>query len=167
MRAVLEPKAWRAMKSRVADHSRSRWFPQGNSRGFSLIEVVVSSVVTIIAVMGLAHLFGIGRALINHDEVARAADGVAQQRFELLARLSPSSGDLVVGTHQDTVTAFTFQGVKVGTQTWTVAWFDDPLDGLGAIDPNPKDLKRVTVMVKWGKGVEADSLNIVRLFASS
>ena len=100
----------------------------GDRRGFSLIEVIVSLLVTVIAVMGLAYFFGSGRALINHCEVARVACGIAQQRLELLARLPPTSDDLTVGMHQDTVVAFTYKGAQVGSQRWTVAWFDDPVE---------------------------------------
>jgi len=140
--------------------------PREGPGGFSLVEVLVGIVVTGITVVGLAHLFGNGRALINHYEVARAAYGVAQQRFELLGRTG-TSADLSVGSHPSTPNAFAYGGATIGTESWTVAWYDDPIDGTGVGDSNPNDLKRVAVSVRWGQGVEADSVRLTRLFPAS
>ena len=120
-------------------------------------------VITVITVVGLAHFFGSGRALINHYEVARAAYAVAEQRLELLAR-TQTPGDLTVGTHPDTLNPFVYEGAIMGTESWSVVWFDDPLDGQGGSDLSPNDLKRVTVMVTWGRGSETDTVRVTRFF---
>jgi len=140
--------------------------PREGPGGFSLVEVMVGIIVTSITIVGLAHLFGNGRALINHYEVARAACGVAQQRFELLGRTGTSS-DLSIGSHPSTPNSFGYGGATIGTESWTVAWYDDPIDGTGLLDGNPNDLKLVAVSVRWGQGVEADSVRLTRLFPAS
>jgi len=44
-----------------------------NERGFSLAEALTGATISVIAVMGLAYSFGVGRGLVNRYEVARAA----------------------------------------------------------------------------------------------
>src|SRR6186997_61059 len=70
-----------------------------NERGFSLIEVIVATVIAVIAVVGLAHSFGVGRGLIDRHENARDALGLAQQRVEYLLNRPPGHPDLAPGTH--------------------------------------------------------------------
>ena len=166
MRRSAKPNQGRAVSSGSVVGDRGHRTPRGGARGFSLIEVLVGLLITVIAVVGLTGLFGSGRALIDHYEVARAATWVAQQRLELLGGVGTSS-DLSIGTHPSTANAFVYRTVAIGTESWTVAWYDDPIDGTGAGDANPNDLKRVTVKVQWGQGVEADSVKLVRIFPSS
>lgn len=151
------------VKSRASLSKVCRRARRLDQRGISLVESIVGMVITIITVVGLAHLFGNGRALINHHEVARAAYAVAQQRLELLARTA-SMGDLTVGTHPDTLLPFVYEGASRGSENWVVVWFDDPLDGQGAGDLNPNDLKRVTVTVAWGQGTAKDTVRVTRFF---
>lgn len=147
-------------------HGRRARTPHGALDGFSLVEMIVSILITVIAVVGLAHLFGTGRALINHYEVARAACGVAQQRLELLGRTG-TSADLTIGIHPGTPNPFVYGNATIGTESWTVTWYDDPVDGAGAGDPDPHDLKLVALSVRWGQGAETDSVRLTRLFPSS
>src|SRR5262249_53341692 len=147
-----------SVKPRIAWGQASRRI-RLDQRGISLIESVVALVIVVITVVGLAHLFGSGRAIINHYEVARAAYAAAQQRLELLTRTATSS-DLSVGAHPDTLNPFAYQGVRVGSEGWTVTWYDDPVDGQGGADTNPNDLKLVTVTVSWGNGFEADTVRV-------
>ena len=151
---------------RTVEVAAGRRAPREGPGGFSLIEVLVGLVITVIAVVGLAHLFGNGRGLIDHYEVARAATGAVQQRFDLL-RGAGTASDLSVGSHPSTPNPWAYEGATIGTERWTVAWYDDPIDGTGVGDSNPNDLKLVTVIVKWGQGTNADSVRVSRLFAST
>lgn len=120
---------------------------------------MVAAVIAVLAVIGLAHTFGLGRAFINRFEVARAALGAAQERLELLQVTPRSSADFSPDSLH--VRPFTHFGRQVGTEEWAVTWYDDPAM------PGTNDLKRVTVTVRWIQGSLADSLSLSRLFQPS
>jgi type II secretory pathway pseudopilin PulG len=127
--------------------------------GFSLVEALVALTIAVIAVVGLAYNFGNGRALVNRYETARLALGAAQRRMEMLAVLPPAAPEFNLGIHGPT-------GVVVGGQTlcqetWTVARFDDPING---IDATQFDLKRVEVTITWGQATPAETIELTRLF---
>jgi prepilin-type N-terminal cleavage/methylation domain-containing protein len=128
-------------------------------RGFSLIEAVVAIVIAVIAVLGLAYSFGLGRGFIGRHEVARVALASAQRRLDSLAVLT--AAQLVPGT-ADSV-AFVVHGRTLGWESWRVEWVDERIDSLGGsdLDGNPNDLKRATVRVRWTQGAE---ISLSRLF---
>jgi prepilin-type N-terminal cleavage/methylation domain-containing protein len=134
----------------------------GGQRGFSLIEAIVATAIAVIAVLGMAHTFGMGRALVSRYEIGRAALGVAQARLEGFASHTPAA---IVTPAADSV-AFIYKGVTRGMEVWTVAWEDDPSDGTGGADTNgPNDLKRVTVQVHWGIGDDVNRVTLTRLIS--
>lgn len=124
--------------------------------GFSLVEAIVATVIATIAVVGLAHTFGLGRSFINRFETARAALGVAQQRLEVLQAGSDPSSNLASGTLH--FGPFNHGGHQIGTEEWVVSWYDDPAT------PDSTDLKRVTVRVFWSQGTISDTVALTRLF---
>ena len=132
-------------------------------RGFSLIEILAALVITVVAILGLAYSFSTGRTLIDRYAIARAALAEAQGRMERLSVLGTTNPDLSMGSHS---VVFSINGSPVGTDRWEVVPVDDPIDGLQANgnDPNPIDLKRVTVTVTFGSGAFSDSLRLTRLF---
>jgi prepilin-type N-terminal cleavage/methylation domain-containing protein len=132
----------------------------GEERGFSLMEVIVATVIATVAVLGLAHSFGTGRALIDRYERARVATALVQGRLESLASLAtrnPSDPALSVGTHGPALVSVGADGV--GLESWSVVWVDDPLDGLGGAD----DYERVTVSITWNWGTVADTVQLTRI----
>jgi prepilin-type N-terminal cleavage/methylation domain-containing protein len=132
-----------------------------DQRGFSLVEVVLATAIAVIAVVGLAYTFGIGRGLIGRYEIARTAMGVAQARIESFAALPTSQ--ITPGSMG--AADFTYKGEVVGLERWDVNWKDEPFDSLGGQDlDGPQDLKLVTVSVSWGSGITADSVTTSRLF---
>jgi prepilin-type N-terminal cleavage/methylation domain-containing protein len=132
--------------------------------GFSLIEVLVALMVTVIAILGLAYSFSTGRTLIDRYAYSRAALSDAQGRMELLSLVAPSDTALTIGTH---MAYFMVGGQIMGTERWVVSWVDDPVDGLGASDPNPNDLKLVSLSVDFQRGTLSDTLKFTRLVAGS
>lgn len=124
------------------------------------MEVIVATIIATVAVLGLAYTFGMGRAFINRFETARAAVGAANARMETLGVLSGGSPDLAMGDHSE---PFVLDGVTIGETRWTVSAYDDPADGLGAADPRPMDLKRITVDVIWQVGALTDTVRVERL----
>ncbi len=123
------------------------------------MEVIVATVVATIAVIGLAYSFSLGRSFIDRFEVARAALAEAQRRMETLVVAQVDSPDLTVGTHPALPMPFSYEGRAMGSEIWTVTWFDDP----GTIGTT-QDLKRVTVRIQWPSGSITDSVSVTRLF---
>jgi prepilin-type N-terminal cleavage/methylation domain-containing protein len=144
---------------------RSRLTAVRGEDGFSLIEVMVATVIAVIAVMGLAHTFGTGRALINRYEVARDAVGVAQRELEVLGTVRLSSDSLNADVSQPVIPPFSVKlnDRQSGTVEWRSVWVDDPVDDPsgGGPDPDPKDYRRVTVVVRWA-GAADDSVALSR-----
>ena len=116
--------------------------------------------ITVLAVMGLAHTFGIGRGMIDRYATARAAMGVAQSRMERLrmeSRRDLGHPDLDPAvTHP--VTDVTLDARVPGQETWTVEWVHDPLGTSG------QDYKRVRVTVDWTQAGIADSIELKSIF---
>lgn len=120
-----------------------------------------------LAIVGLAYSFGVGRGLINRYEIARVALSTAQERLEELSSLPPGSADLAIPAGKDSTTfppsPFYCRGRQVGEQWWMVEWMDDPIDGIDPDDVSPHDLKRVTAIVTW-RGDVRDTVKFSRCF---
>jgi len=128
-----------------------------DQRGFSLMEAITGATISVIAVLGLAYSFGVGRSLVNRYELARAALGEAQSQIEALTLLPPSDPTLALG-YVEPRTPFRYKGVTLGTEGWRVVAYDEPHI------PGPTDLKRVVVTVQWQQGSRPDSLTLERLW---
>lgn len=125
---------------------------------------MVATVIAVIAVVGLAHAFGNGRALINRYEVARDALGIAQREMEVFQCLPLTSDSLDAGPSEliHVVPPVMLNARQSGNVQWTVTWIDDPVNGQGA--PNDHDYKRLTVVVSWQQGDGTESVSLSRLF---
>jgi hypothetical protein len=121
-----------------------------------MMEAIVATVISIIAILGLAHSFGLGRGFIERFSVGRAALAAARGRMEALTVLLPTSDSLAMNAAF--IAPFNFGAVESGTIHWRIAPYNDP------ITAGPNDLKEVTVVVAWGAGAERDSLKLTRLF---
>ena len=122
------------------------------------MEVLTAVVIATLAVVGLAYSFGLGRSFIDRFEVARAALGVVEGRMDSLTTIPPTSTDLTIGLHPTTPLPFVYEGQAMGTESWSVAWFDDP----GTAGTH--DMKRVTARVVWTQMGAADTVQQTRLF---
>ena len=120
------------------------------------MEAIVATVISVIAILGLAHSFGVGRGFIERYAVGRAALSAAQGRMEALSVLPPSSDSL--RTNGFFVQPFNYRGVQAGTVEWRIEPYDDP-----AVS-GPYNLDKVTVVARWGPPGEQDSLRLSRLF---
>lgn len=133
---------------------------QQREAGFSLMEVIVATVIATIAVVGLAYTFSLGRGFINRFEVGRAALAAAQGQMELIAT-SPIGDSLVtIGPlHQS---YFLVGGSPRGTQRWVLGWRDDPADDSSPVDPDTSDLRSATVTILFREGSVQDSVQLTR-----
>ena len=128
--------------------------------GFTLTEVLVALLITVIAVMGLASSFGTGRGLIDRYATARSAMGVAQSRMEWLRMeymKNLSAPDLDPSLAHP-VTDVVLDGRIPGQETWTVEWLHDPKGS------SAQDYKRVTVTVTWSQGGVGDRIDLSCIF---
>jgi type II secretory pathway pseudopilin PulG len=128
-----------------------------NERGFSLMEALTAATISVIAVLGLAYSFGVGRGLVNRYEVARAALGEAQSELEALQLVARNDPTLAFG-YVSPPTPFRYAGATLGTSGWRVLAYDEPSL------PGTQNLKRVVVTVTWTRNAQADSVSLERLW---
>ncbi len=121
------------------------------------MEALTAATVAVIAVLGLAYSFGMGRGLVDRYEVARAALGEAQSQLEALTLVQSSDPVLAIG-YVAPLTPFRYEGVTRGGQNWRVVAYDEP--NL----PGNANLKRVRVIVRWQQDTLQDSLTLERLW---
>lgn len=131
-----------------------------HEQGFSLVEAVVATVIAVLAVLGLAYTFSLGRGMVDRFEVGRAALGEAENRMERLLLLNdrnPGVDSLRAGYRSPLLT-FQVGGTALGTTWWHVEAFDDP-NVAGA-----ENLRRLTVAVRWNTS-GPDSVQLSQLIA--
>jgi len=121
------------------------------------MEALTGATISVIAVLGLAYSFGVGRGLVNRYEVARAALGEAQSQLEALQLVARTDATMTIG-YVSPPTPFRYEGATLGTSSWRVLAYDDP--NL----PGPVNLKRVIMTVRWSGNAQADSVSLERLW---
>ncbi len=121
------------------------------------MEALTAATVAVIAVLGLAYSFGVGRGLVDRYELARAALGEAQSQLEALTLVASNDPVLALG-YVAPLTPFRYEGVTRGSQNWRVVAYDEP--NL----PGTANLKRVLMTVRWQLDARQDSLTLERLW---
>jgi len=121
------------------------------------MEALTGATISVIAVLGLAYSFGVGRGLVNRYEVARAALGEAQSQLEALQLVARTDATMTIG-YVSPPTPFRYEGATLGTSSWRVLAYDDP--NL----PGPVNLKRVIMTVRWSGNAQTDSVSLERLW---
>ena len=181
----------RALKSRGTPRRGALAARLRGDDGFTLIETLVAAVVLIV---GLATLFGLLDSSVKATYATRAREGGTNLARQVLedARTIPYSQmapttikEQLQAMHglEDASPAAGWQVVQRGvTYTVTVAEcsIDDPKDGLGVhdstfcageaagtVDPQPADLKRVTVKVEWKAQGRTPSVQQVSMISAA
>lgn len=140
--------------SRIRVHSR----PELNQRGLGIAEVIASTLIAALAVIGLAYSLGVGRGLIDRYQYARNALGQVSGVLDSLTTLN-----IPLATPSLVSRDFIVNGAKVGTLTCITEWADDPADGTYPIDPDTNDVKRVVVRAEWDRNGVHDEVALERL----
>lgn len=122
------------------------------------MEVIVATVIAAIAVIGLAHTFGLGRGQIERFSVARTALGVAEAQMARLGVLSPPHPMLFPGQHDST---FAVDSVVLGEMRWIVSLA--PISWTSGTVSYQDTLRSVLVEVNWDNGI-ADTVRLTRVF---
>jgi type II secretory pathway pseudopilin PulG len=127
-----------------------------------ITEVVVATIIAVIAVVALAYSFGTGRGLVSRFEASRVALAAAQSRMETLSALPLGATELDLGSHPSSGTyPVQVDGRVVANESWTVTAYTDPATGHPA---GTADLKSVTVTVTWGPSGPSETITLKRLF---
>jgi len=138
-------------------------YPAGTSsseRGFSLVEAMVAAAIAVLAVMGMAYTFGVGRGQVSRFEEARVALSVARSQMDSLGVIwtqRPSSDSLAIG-YASPAEPFVYQGATIGSSQWAVIGYDSPSI------PGSPNMRRAIVTVRFTTGALTDSLQLDRLF---
>lgn len=106
------------------------------NKGFTLVEVLVATIILIIAIIGTSAFFYANRRNLVNARLKRQATWAAVEKMEELKGLSYSS--LSEGASADTV----ILGDTVADRTATI---DEDLE-------EDMDYKEITVNVNWGTG---------------
>ena len=146
------------VEASTAGPASRRACPTMGERGIGLFEVMAGTIIATLAVIGLAYTFGIGRGLIDRYQVARVALAEVQGIVDSLATHVPSPA---IGTSSR---PFNVSGEQAGNIQWTVSWVDDPADNIPT-DPDPNDLKRLTVVAQWSLAMPSDHLTMTRIIS--
>jgi hypothetical protein len=120
------------------------------------MEAIVATFISIIAILGLAYSFGMGRGFIERFAIGRTALGFACGKMEVLTL--PANADSVALNQPLYVQPFNYRGNEAGTIEWRVEPYDDPQV------PGVADLNNVVVVARWGPPGQRDSLRLSRLF---
>jgi prepilin-type N-terminal cleavage/methylation domain-containing protein len=127
--------------------------PHGPSAGFSLVEMMAAMVISVIAVMGIAHTFTLGTGFIDRYATARAALARANGQLEHVRAQVKGGAPLA---NADSSSAIELSpGLNASLRT-LIEGVDDAADGGGGAS----DYYRVTASVSWRQAGMTDSLHL-------
>ncbi len=128
------------------------------TRGFSFVELLVTSVVIVLVFGGLTVTFQSMISLIGNSKLKAGAISIANERIEYIRSLSYNSVGTVSGIPEGLIeqnSTSTLNDVTY-TERTVIQYVDAPEDGVGALDSNGilADYKRVKIEISWKiKGV--------------
>jgi prepilin-type N-terminal cleavage/methylation domain-containing protein len=138
--------------------SDSRMIRTPNSKGFTLIETIITLVVLSIAAVGVLSVFTTGIKGSSNPLIIDQAVQLAQEKMDDAIALRKSGGFAVVTTINPGLPAFP---APFNTYTWSRVVDCDPNP---TFTPCPAQYQRVTISVSWNAG--ADSVSLVTLIAN-
>ncbi len=120
--------------------------------GFTMIEIVVSSITLMLFFAALVVIFENVIDLAGESRVRTVATALGAEKLEEVRNMSyddvGTQGGIPSGTiPQDEVVNINGQDFNVNT---TVVYVDDPFDGEAPDDVIPTDYKRIRIAVSWG-----------------
>jgi len=128
--------------------------PPGPAAGFSLVEMMAAMVISVIAIMGIAHTFSLGTGFIDRYATARAALARANGQLEHVR--AQVKGGAPLGNADSSSTILLSPSLNALLRT-RIEGVDDVADGGGGAS----DYFRVTASVTWTQGGMTDSLHLV------
>ena len=124
-----------------------------DSRGASLIDVVVGSALMLVVFMGISAAFRLAVEVVSNNSARRRRSPLSGERMEYIRSLSYDGVGTVGGIPAGSITqseTVVLNGISYTRRTF-IAYVDDPADGTGASDANsiPLDYKVARVDVSW------------------
>jgi Tfp pilus assembly protein PilV len=113
-----------------------------NSKGFSLVEVIVSILIFIVGIFGTLAYFFYSQTNLNVERHRRTATEMAQSRIEFLKTVSYSN----LNNYNENGTNINIDEIQ-GKRMTIIEDIDDPDDPY-ATDTKP-DYKKITVKIIW------------------
>lgn len=120
------------------------------------MEALAGAAISVIAVMGLAYSFGVGRGMVEGYEVARAALATGESQMEAL-KLYPDGDPALAMGYVSPATPFLYEGTQRGDLYWRVVPFS-----IGV--PGALPMRNVMLAIRWKRDARMDSLVIQRLW---
>lgn len=130
--------------------------PRGDTRGFSLVELLAAMLLTVITILGLAHTLSLGNGFIDRYGTARAALARANGQLEEV-RAQVKDGQSVAPI--DSVNTIVIVPGIAGTLRTHVQGVDDPVNGTNP-SSDPFDYFQVSSIVTWSQGGVTDSIAV-------
>lgn len=127
--------------------------PSANTKGMTIIEVLVAAAIMLIAFSGIVGLFRTGLELVGNNKAKIGALALAEERMELIHSLAyddvGTQGGIPAGNIPQNE-SLTLNGISYNRRV-LVQYVDAPEDGLAGADTNSitTDYKRAKVEVTW------------------
>jgi hypothetical protein len=117
---------------------------------------MAAMLITVVAIMGLAHTFGLGTSFIDRYATARAALARANGQLENVRGQVKSGAGLA---NADSSSSILLAPGQAGMLHTVIEGQDDPADGTGGA----ADYFRVTASVSWTQAGMTDSVQVATL----
>jgi len=127
--------------------------PHGPAAGFSLVEMMAAMVISVIAIMGIAHTFSLGTGFIDRYATARAALARANGQLEHVR--AQVKGGAPLASVDSSSAILLSPGMNASLRTH-IEGVDDAADGSGGAS----DYYLVTAIVSWSQAGMTDSLQL-------
>ncbi|OIO02676.1 hypothetical protein AUJ67_02100 [Candidatus Desantisbacteria bacterium CG1_02_49_89] len=142
-------------------------FDMRNERGFTLIEVVISAVIFLIAIAGVLYLFPRGMRSIARTKEQTQAVNLGQEKIEEIRGVAYSSITAGIPSsappYKNSALSDTAAGWDLAvSRTVTVQAVDDARDGTGGADSDGDmdDYKKISVTLKWASKGETHEIQL-------
>lgn len=138
---------------------------KSNQHGFTLIEVVVVSAISVLIFGALFASFQYSLKLINVSRAKLSAISVANQRMEYFRSLPYDNVGTILGIPPGTIpqnSTTTLNGIDFAERV-LVEYVDDPADGENVADTNliPSDYKRIKLEYTWNISGEPGKIALI------
>lgn len=137
--------------------------------GFTIVEILFATVILFFLLTALLTTMNVSMTMSTKARYSTVATHLTEQQIEFARQLAYESvGILGAPSGEPSGTLVANETTMVENLTFTierdVEWVDDPADGTGGADGQPRDYKRLTVTVSWSDRVSSGRVSLVTNF---